>query len=78
MRTDGQTDTTKLIAASFRRRLKIPRLAQHSHEILYIFLRTNSGLLPIQLFTAFVAELECVYCAVRAENLDIIRVYISF
>jgi len=47
-RTDGQTDMTKVIAASFQTRLKIPRLAQHIHEVLCIFLRTNSGLLPIQ------------------------------
>jgi len=42
-------------------------------------LKTNNDYFPIQnQLTGFIAENECVYCAVRTEYLDIIQVNFRF
>jgi len=68
---DGQTDVTKLIVA-FRNFANEPKTVRSITQCIYVFrkaLTTN-----LFCFTGFITETESVYCTIRPECWNIIKV----
>jgi hypothetical protein len=75
IRTDGQTDTTKLIVA-FRNFTNASKNAAFCPHRVFMCLRTNSDFFSLyrNMWLVFLTVTDCVYCAVRTESLNGIQV----
>jgi hypothetical protein len=79
MRTDGRTDMTQLIVA-FRSGGNAPKnspFCPHSVSVVYGSRNKQIIFLCCMNLQVFITETECVYCAVRAESVNIIQVNLS-